>query len=162
MQFDLVDGRNYASLIDQALQAFLGEVGDANGLDPALLLELDEGLPGVNVFVLLGLHPVDQVQVQGLEAEPLHGFLERLQGGLVALVRVPQLGGDENFLGLEAGTLDGAAYACFVAVDLCRVDVAEAGLERLDNHLFGHVIFNLPHAVAKLGDGVAVIESQFR
>ena len=42
------------------------------------------------------------------------------------------------------------------------IDVAEAGLERLDNHLFGHVVFNLPHPVAELWNGVAVIESQYR
>ena len=36
------------------------------------------------------------------------------------------------------------------------------GFERLDDHLLGDVVFNLPHSVAKLGNGVAVIESQYR
>jgi hypothetical protein len=104
---------------------------------------------------------VDKVEVQGLEAKAFHGFLERLQGGLVALVRVPQLGGDEDFLRLQARTLDRAAYPGFISVDLGGVDVPLACLERLDDDLLGDVVLNLPHAVAELRDGVAVIECQF-
>ena len=54
---------------------------------PPLLVDPFEGAPGVDEAVLARHRPVDQVEVDVVEAEPLEARLEGGQGRVVALLR---------------------------------------------------------------------------
>ena len=109
MQLNLVDNRNHAGLLDDLAQLLLGEVRNTNGTDLTLLLQLNQRTPGIQVEALLRLSPVNQVQVNVVGAQLLQGRLERLECALVALVGVPQLGGEEDVLASHVGVSDSAA-----------------------------------------------------
>ena len=70
--------------------------------DAALLPDPFEGAPGVEVAVLARHRPVDQVEVDVVEAEPLEALLEGAQRRVVALLGVPELGGDEDLVAVAA------------------------------------------------------------
>ena len=101
---------------------------------------------------------MNQVQVNVVGAQLLQGRLERLKSALVALVGVPQLGGEEDILTSHVGVSDSAAHARLVAVNSGGVDVAVAGLQGGAHNLLGDLVLNLPHAVAQLRNGSAVVE----
>lgn len=131
------------------------EVGDADGLGLAGVEELDHCLPGVDdrdgrvdladavllgeqvvVRVALGGEgdrPVDEVQVEVLEAELLERVVEsRLHvGGRV--LRVPELRRDEDLAALNARVGDGGTDGLLVLVHLrtreCRRSAEERGDE---------------------------------
>src|SRR5699024_7133572 len=63
-------------------------------------------------------------------------------------------------LARDAGVLHGAAHAALVLVAGRGVDVPVPGLDGLDHDVRGDVVLDLPHAVAELGDGRAVMEGQ--
>ena len=105
---------------------------------------------------------MNQVQVNVVGVQLLQGSVERLEGVLVALVGVPQLGGEEDVLTSHVGGGDGAAHARLVAVDGGGVDVAVAGFQGGAHDLLGNLVLNLPHAVAQLGDATAVVELYVR
>lgn len=111
VQLDLVDGRDDGRRLDQLLQVLRVEVGDTDGLDPAVRVELLEGLVRVDVLAPGRQRPVDQIQVEVVQAELLQGRVERAERGVVPLVAVPELGGDEEFLAGDAGGGDGLARA---------------------------------------------------
>ena len=115
----------------QPLQVLDAEVGDADRAAAALALDPFEGAPGVEVALLGRQRPVDQVEVDVVEAEPAAALLEGLQGRVVALLRVPELGGDEDLLARDPGGGDRGADAGLVAVGGGGVDVAVAGRQRL-------------------------------
>lgn len=76
---------------------------------------------------------------------------------------VPQLGGDEDVLALQAGDLskgllDALANLLLVAVDLGKVKVAVANLESLVDTSANLAGGGLPCAVADLGDLGAGVE----
>lgn len=76
---------------------------------------------------------------------------------------VPQLGGDEDVLALQAGhlgqsLLDTLADLLLVGVDLGQIQVAVANLERLVDAGADLARAGLPGAVADLGDLVAGVE----
>ena len=158
VQLNLVDNRNHAGLLDNLAQLLLGEVRNTNGTDLTLLLQLNQRTPGIQVQALLRLSPVNQVQVNVVGAQLLQGRLERLKSALVALIGVPQLGGEEDVLTSHAGVSDSAAYARLVAVNSGGVDVAVADLQGGGHDLLGDLVLNLPHAVAQLRNGSAVVE----
>ncbi len=123
-------------------------------------LHLLERVPRLDVAVLLRHRPVDEVQVDVLEAEPLERRVHRGEGLLRALVVVEQLRRDEELVARDAGVGDRLADAFLVAVDRRGVDVAVADLERVadDPLRLGRV--DLEDAEAELGDGVAVVERE--
>ena len=162
VQLNLVDNRNHAGLLDNLAQLLLGEVRNTNGTDLTLLLQLNQRTPGIQVQALLRLSPVNQVQVNVVGAQLLKGRLERLKSALVALVGVPQLGGEEDVFASHAGVSDSAAYARLVAVNSGGVDVAVADLQGGAHNLLRDLVLNLPHAVAQLRNGSAVVELYVR
>lgn len=83
VQLDLVDGRDDGRRLDQLLQVLRVEVGDTDGLDPAVRVELLEGLVRVDVLVPRRQRPVDQVQVEVVQAELLQGGVERAERRVV-------------------------------------------------------------------------------
>ena len=124
------------------------------------LVDAFEGAPGVDEAVLAGHRPVDQVEVDVVEAEPAEARLEGRQRRLVALLGVPQLGGDEEVLAGESRGGDRRADALLVAVGGGGVDMAVAGVERLLDHLLGVLGRHLEDAEAELGDLDAVVEGE--
>lgn len=124
---DLVDGGDDAGLLDEGLEVLDGEVGDADGADLGLG-QLSDGLPGLNVGyggvdvdfvcggeweevrvgVLAGAKrdwPVDKVEVEVVELELGEGVVESGFDVFGVVLRIPQLGGDEDILTLEARNL---------------------------------------------------------
>src|SRR5699024_3058214 len=141
--------------LDEVLDA---EVRGADGADPALVPQLDERLPGLDGETLGGGGPVDEVEVDLLEAEIGHGRVEGGEGRVAALVLVGDLGGDEDVVPGEAGRLQGRADPGFVVVAAGGVDVAVSGFEGLHDHVGRDLVLDLPHAVAELRDRTAVME----
>ncbi len=99
---------------------------------------------------------MDDVEVDGVDAEALQAPLDlRLR---VPAARV-ELGRDEDVLARKAALAQGTAHAAFVAVDLGRVDVAVAGLQRPAHRVLTLApVGHLPHAQPEQRDLVAVGE----
>ena len=96
--------------------------------------------PCVDVAVQGRRGPVDQEQVDHVQAEPVQRAVERGAGPLVALPTVPDLRGDEQLVPRDAalgGTGDGAAHPGLVAVRGRGVDGPVAGVDRVPNRSFG-------------------------
>ena len=117
MQLDLVDRRDDSGRVDQGLQVFGLEVADADGADAALVTQVGEGLERVDEGVDLGQRPVDEVEVEVVEAERASCCASNaLQRRVVPLVGVPQLGDDEDVLARQARARDRVAHLALVAV----------------------------------------------
>src|SRR6185437_377129 len=97
--------------------------------------------------------------VHVVRAEALQALVEGAQGGVVAVVAVPQLGGEEYLLARDAGVADRTADAAFVLVRGGGVDVAVADLEGGGDHVEGLCVGDLPDPVPQLRDAGAVIQS---
>lgn len=165
---DLVDRGDDARGLADGLEVLDSEVGDADVPDLALG-EGDQGLPRVDqrdavvegdlarLLLVLGEQhladgalqgeghgPVDEVEVEVVELQLGEGVVEGLLDVLGAVGVVPQLGGDEKVLTLDAKLLDALVqtlgHLLLVLVDLGQVEVAVAGLQGLvdtDRHLTG-------------------------
>jgi hypothetical protein len=153
---DLVGGGGDTGAVDEGLEVLLGVVGDTDGAG-LLLVELGHGLPCVDnrdavehldvavvtereqVLVdIAGLvesdGEVDEVQVEVFEAELSKAVVKGGGDVLGSVLRVPELGGDENVLTLDAlaeSSLEGVGNLLLVAVDLGQIDVLVTGLEGL-------------------------------
>ncbi len=110
-----------------------------------------------------GNGPVDEVEVEVFKAELGKGVVEggRHILGLVAVV--PQLGGDEDVLTLQArhlskGTLEALANLLLVLVDLGQIEMTVSGLEGLVDASADLTRGRLPGAVAKGGNLGAGVE----
>ena len=130
VELDLVHGRDDVRLVEEPLQVRHLEVGDPDGVDPPVRVELLERAPGVHVAVLRGLGPVDQVEVDVVQAQPPQARLERVEGTFVPLVVVPQLGRDEQILAGNPAGRERLADPRLVPVQRGGVDAAVAALDR--------------------------------
>ncbi len=84
--------------------------------------------------------------------------VEGTQSAVVALVGIPQLGGDEQLIARQTSLGDGLADALLVAVDGRGINVAIAQVEGRLDHLSGLVGRGLPDSQAELRDMVTVVE----
>ena len=125
-----------------------------------LLVDALEGPPGIDEAVLARHRPVDQVEVDVVEPESLEARLEGGQGRVVALLRVPQLGGDEDVLAGQARGGERRADAGLVAVGGGGVDVAVAGVKRLLDDPLGVLGRDLEDAEPELGNLDAIVERE--
>ena len=158
MELDLVHRRQPLGLVAQPLEILDAEVGDADRADAALVLDPFEGAPGVEEAVLGRHRPVDQVEVDMVEAEPLQALVEGGQGRVVPLLGVPELGGDEDLLARQPGGGESRAYSGLVAVGGGGVDMAIAARQRFFNRRLGVLGRDLENAKAELGDRHAIAE----
>ena len=141
-----------AGLVEQPLQVGRLEVADAGRADAALGAQLEQRAPRVDVRVLGRHGPVDEVEVDDLLAQALGGRVEGAQRGLVAVLVVPDLGGQEDLLARDVGAGECPADAVLVLVGRCGVDAAVADLES-GGHGIGHLgVRDLPDAEAELRD----------
>lgn len=158
VEFDLVDGGGDAGFFDEAVDVGREEVGDADGFDEAFFLELDHGAPGLNVEVLGGVGPVDEVEVEVVEAHGVEGVFEGGDGGVVALVSAGYFGGDEDIFAVDGVAVDGFADAFFVVVVFGGVDEPVAAGEGFGDVGFCVGVVHGGGAEADGGDFVAVAE----
>jgi len=152
MQLDLVDRRRYTGLLDDSLQVRHLEVRDADRARPAVGPQLGQRLPGLRVQIPGGNRPVDQIQVDVVKAEPVETVLKCPQGGVAAVITVPQLGGDEQVLTVKSAAAGRFADTLLVVVHHRRVDRAVTGGDRLPDSLRCVLRRNLEDAEAELGD----------
>ena len=105
----LTAGNHFGGL-HQAVQMVGLEVGDADRPDLALLVQRFHGAVAFRKQPLPGAGPMDQVQVDVLQAKVGHGRVERPQRRVIAVIVIPDLGGDEEVLaGQGGGQLAGPA-----------------------------------------------------
>jgi len=153
---DLVGGRGDTGLVDESLEVLLGVVGNTNSTS-LLLVQLGHSPPCVNdrdgvehldvtvlaegeevlVDILLLIESngeVDQVQIEVVETELSKTVVEG-RGDIVGpVLRVPELGCDEDILALNAlaeGLLESLGNLLLVPVDLGKINVLVASLESL-------------------------------
>lgn len=181
MTLDLVGGRGDAGAVNQGLEMLLGVVGDTDGTS-LLLVKLGHGPPCIDdgdvvkhLDVTIGVvglvlereqvlvdiatlvesnGEVDEVQVKVIEAELGKAVVEGVCDMLGTVLRVPELGDDEEILALDSelaeSLLEGSGDLLLVAVDLGKVNVLVAGLEGFVDGSLDLAGFGLPCAKAQL------------
>ena len=77
MQLDLVHGRHDSGGVHQNSQMLRLEVADTDRPDAALVAQVCERLEGLDEGVPLRQGPVDQVEVEVVDTEPIHAGVER-------------------------------------------------------------------------------------
>ena len=128
-QLDLIDGRDVLGGAQAApRRCGTQEVADADRARALLLVEALQRAPGVEP--LAGDRPVEQVEVDVIQAEALQAGVEGAQRAIVALVVVPELGRHEHLLARDAAVANAGADVGLVAVDARGVDVAVAEAQR--------------------------------
>lgn len=155
----ICDRRNLA-VLQETLGLLPVEIRDADGLDESLLDEVLHSLPGVEVVdvledllavgpgreqllaLLQGEGPVDEVQVQVVQAEVRQGPAEGGFDGAAAMAVRPELAGDVEVLALHDAFSDlrGDRLADFflVAVTVRAVEMAVADVDGVF-HGLGHL-----------------------
>ncbi len=129
VQLDLVDARVLAGLGVHAVEVFGQEVADADGTDEATVARVQQGLEGLDVQAALGVGPVDQVHVPVVEAGAHEGFLDGVDGLVVALVASGELGDEAQVLAGNAAATDGGTKGAFVFVVEGAVQHAVSGVD---------------------------------
>jgi hypothetical protein len=85
MKLYLVDGRGDAGFTDDRVQMFRQEIAHADGPDHTAPACLDQRAPSLDVKALLGVGPVDEVQVVIIQLRAKKRFLDG-RDGLVEMV----------------------------------------------------------------------------
>jgi hypothetical protein len=175
MELDLVDGGNHLGGFQQPVQMLRLEVGDADGPDLALAVQGLECAVGLLEQPSLGAWPVDEVHVHVFQPEVDHGRVKGPQRCVIAVVVIPDLGGDEQILAGYArrghpraarhrlhceGLHEATGNAGFVPVHGGRVEVAVAGFQR-SRHQIGRVSRrHLVQPETQLVDQHAVVQAE--
>ena len=102
--------------------------------------------------------PVDEVQIELLEAELGHAGVESAHGLVVAVIGVPQFCRDVDVLAREATLGKGSTRLRLVGIHRGTVEVAISNGERLRGGGLRLTGRNLPQAESDLRDGRAVIQ----
>ncbi len=160
VRLDLVHGRHDAGLLDDPVEVGGLEVGDADGGGAAVLLELDEGLPGRHEVAVVPRRerPVDEEQVDPVQPEPGERLVEGAPGVVGPVEAVVELGGHVELVAGDPRGGDRLADPLLVLVHLRGVEVAVARLEGAGHRRGRLVRRDLEHAEAELGDGRLVVE----
>src|SRR6185312_6171388 len=90
--------------------------------DEAVVAELDHRLPAVDVLVQPGERPVDEVDVDVVEAEVGQRLVETLDRFVVAVVTPRELGADEDLRTRQVVLAHGLPDALLVLVAVRRVE----------------------------------------
>jgi hypothetical protein len=158
MELDLVHRRGDAGGVGDAGQVCLGEVGDADRSDQALLLAVDERPPRLRVQVPAGVRPVDQMEVYVVGAEALERAADRGDRVVVRVVASGHLRGDPHLLAGQPGAANRLAHLALVLVVHRGVEQAVAGLECLSHRLDAVLAPQRDRAEADRREGGAVVE----
>ncbi len=158
MQLDLVQGGSHVGLVGEPLEMLDLEVGHADRTHPAVGEESLEGPPGLDILIEHRQWPVDQEEIEDLDAQSLHAVLERGQRPVVSVAPVGEFGGDEDLLTGHLRTCDGFADTLFVPIPLSSVDEPVTGVECGCDRRCGLVGWDEKHTEAELGDRDPVVE----
>jgi len=104
MDLDLVHRRDDLRLLDQLLEMSNLEVADPDGTDKPGLLEFDQHTPGFDVETQRRTGPVHQIEIELVQPQAFETSLQRRTRFVGALVRIPELAGDEGFAAIDAET----------------------------------------------------------
>ncbi len=140
----------------------LVEVGDADRTGEPASLQRQQPTPAVHVLALLTRGPVDQVEIDVVEAEAFQARGQRVLGRLVALVGGGQFGGDEQLLARHTRRRDRTADRGLVAVGGGGVEQSVAGLQRRRHRLLGLGVRQLADAETDDRHRVVVVQSDRR
>ena len=91
MQFDLVHRRYDACIACDALQVIDCEVRDVDRPHAPPFSRLDEGTPRIDIGLALGARPVNQVEIDHFEPEPVRACIGGTQRLIITLTVVPKL-----------------------------------------------------------------------
>ena len=155
---DLVHRGSHLGGAEEVAQVVGLEVGDPDRLRPAGRVDLLHGLPARDVVGHRRQRPVDEEEVEVVEAQGRQAGVERPEDVVALEPVVVQLAGDEDLVARDPGLADGQADLALVAVHLRGVDVPVADLERRGRGLDGVLGLDLEDAEAQLGDLDAVVQ----
>ena len=115
-------------------------------------MRLDQAAPRLDVAVLRGHGPVDEVEVDVVHLEAIEAVLQRALGLVEAVAVVEALGRDEDVVAVEARGVDGLPDGGLVAVGRGGVDVPVAREQRAGGGLSGLLGRHLEDPEAELRD----------
>src|SRR5690606_19823150 len=95
VKFDLVNRGRYPGFPDDPIEVSGLEVRHSDRAHPALLPKAHESPPGFGIAVHRRQRPVDKVQVETIEPQPLQRFLAGTQRGIEAVIAVTELARNE-------------------------------------------------------------------
>src|SRR5262245_40332513 len=98
IQLNLVGRRADRGFSGEPIQMGRFEVGNADRANLSGLDQLLERLPSGNIFVALRQRPVDQEQINVVQAQLTQALVEASNRTLVSLKLAIQLGGDKDLL----------------------------------------------------------------
>src|SRR5690606_20783467 len=101
---------------------------------------------------------MDEVEIHVLHTQFLQAFVERSPRDVVAMLVIPELGGDEDVVSGDARFGDALAHACFVAVEGCGVDGPVAGGQCGANGGGSGVVIDLPGAEPQAGRAATIVK----
>src|SRR2546422_11058155 len=161
MELDLVHGGWNRCCREQLFEVVDRVVTDADRAGEPLVVDLQQRLPR---FVSQARYrPVDEIQIDIVEAEFAAALLERPQGRLVAMVVVPEFRCDEDLFPRKPAFPDRDSDVAFVPVQLRGIEQAgthlEGGRDRVPGRLPGA---GLPHAQAQDWNLVPVVQRDSR
>jgi hypothetical protein len=164
VQLDLVDGRHNVAFGREPLQVRHLEVRHADRARAAVRPQLLEHPPRRDEVAVVerGQRPVDEKQVDAVEAELLQRPVERATRVVRPVKGVAELARHEDLVARQPGGPDRVADAALVAVHLGRVDVPVADLEGRRDGLRGLRGIDLKDPEAELRDRGAVVELDLR
>src|SRR5512143_1184079 len=94
---------------------------------PAAVQDLFQCAPAL--FAQVRDREMDQVEIDIAEAQAIEGSVEGLQRGVIAMVVIPELGGDEDFFARESAVTDRPPHIFFIAVETRGIYKTVAGFE---------------------------------
>src|SRR3989441_2278867 len=161
MELDLVHGGWNRRCREQVFEVADRVVADADRAGEPLVVDLQQRLPR---FVSQARYrPVDEIQIDIIEAEFVATLFERPQRRLVAMVVVPELRCDEDLFPRDPAFPDRDSDVAFVPIQLRGIEQAISDLEgdrdRAPGRLPGA---GLPHAQAQDGHLVPVVQRDSR
>ena len=154
----LVDVGRRPGVVDHPLQVRRGEVRRSDRPHQAVATQLHQPVEGVDVAVLVRIRPVDEQQVEVVEAEAFKACLAGPPGALKTVPLLVELRGDEQFLARHAGAAQPTADAALVLVVLRSVDEPVARLNRGRYHPLGGGVVHRPGPEPELRNADAVRE----
>jgi hypothetical protein len=98
VQLDLVNRRHDPGLRYEPRELGIREIRDADLPGQAAAANDLQGSPGFHVQVAHGQRPVDEIEINGIQAEPAPARVEGLQRGSEPLVGAVQLGRDDQLI----------------------------------------------------------------
>src|SRR4051794_5374182 len=128
---------------------------DLSGFDQLL-----ERLPGGDILIALRQRPVDQQQINVVQAKLTQALVETSNRTLVSLKLAIQLGRDEHLLAMYAAIPDALAHATLVAIAVGGVDVTVADFDGGNDHWCDRGIVERSGAQTDLGHSVTVVETE--